>query len=132
MFDREAQLEKQKRLFPQEKRLEVEKIDIRLLKYLYMIKDVPALYIGSKSLTALSYEIGGIATGIWLCEDVQNEAFHIKFNKYVAMKLLGDTHTPMDWSRLILKFTNSEEEAFDEFYKMLDDFLAQEGIVIEW
>lgn len=70
--DIEMRKKKSERLFGDGGDYDNEKIDMRELYFLDMVRDCPALYLRKKNLTALSHELSGIRTGISICEHIKN------------------------------------------------------------
>jgi len=86
------------------------------------LKRRPAMYLGSKSLTALKNFITGFQVACGMhgieCEDV----FVIPkdFHDWVAYR----THfreSTSGWCNMLLAKTGNEEEAFDRFFQLLDE-----------
>ena len=92
--------------------------DIFLL--LNKIKENPYIYIGKPSLERLHAFISG-----YQCSERENNLEYRGclegFNEFV-----GDhygLHTNHNWANMIDFFSTSEQEAFDTFYALLDDFI---------
>lgn len=89
---------------------------------LQTIKKRPCLYIGKKSLDRLVTYVSGYMHRAYEAEGVHQE-FLPGFQDYIA-ELYG-IHSAHHWSSIIQFYCSYEEEAFDKFYELLDDFLKQ-------
>lgn len=95
-----------------------------LLEILEEIKKRPQLYLGRKSLELLNAFI----SGFYVCQcRYQNRHLNITeyylsgFQTFIEQKYnLDTTHS---WSSLIRFFCSSDEEAFDKFYVLLNEYL---------
>lgn len=90
-----------------------------LLRALQEIRTCPCLYIGTPSIERLYAYIGGFS---------HSETFHNNysvcldgFQEYVQK--IYDIKTDHNWASIIRFFSTTEDEAFEKFYKHLDDFL---------
>lgn len=90
---------------------------------LQKIKDKPGMYIGNSSITVLrhflvGYEFARSELGLELSEEEADfyEHFHSWIERYFKVR------TSNSWANIILLFTRDEKEAFNCFFKLLDDF----------
>lgn len=91
-----------------------------LIEILQDIKVRPEIYLGKKSLELLKAFI----TGFMICQNKlihsSPDAIFLGFQKYVEQKYgLETTH---GWHSIIRFFTSSDEEAFDEFFLLFDNY----------
>ena len=78
----------------------------------------PELYIGKPSLERLYAFIGGYLHQ----NDAESENCLIGFNEFVAEKYRIDTDH--NWSSIIQFFSNNENEAFEKFVQLFEEFTA--------
>lgn len=98
----------------------------KILNLLQILKIKYGMFIGKKSLERLVAYIGGYEH--CLIERGENISglrmgFLPGFQEYIENRY--NIHTDHHWSNIIQFFCNSDEEAFDTFYKLLDEFLAE-------
>lgn len=96
----------------------------RILNFLYLIKEKPCATLGEKSLNRLCFTLAGYIVGIYDCERVIHSEFRVAFQKFIEEKYNNDNRTEHSWEYFILKYSKNDEEAFDNFYKLLDEFLV--------
>ena len=89
---------------------------------LVKIREMPALYIGKKSVERLRAFVDGYSTCFGEIYG-KEPTILTGFNQYVAQKY--KINTDHDWSSIIQFFSNTEESAFDMFYQLLDEFLEE-------
>ena len=115
---------------------------------LQQIRKRPGLYIRNKSLTALGHFLHGYnfrqiaelwmkSTGIDFTSDYDYfiRTLHLGdrpscldgFNQFVY-EYYGVEMSAKDGETVIKENTNSEEEAFDKFYEILDLYFSEQGI----
>lgn len=87
------------------------------------IRTRPGMYIGRASVRDLFMFLVGYKTarrelGIELCELEKDFAEH--FHNWVQQRF--NVRTNNSWAKIILLFTRDEKDAFDCFYKLLDEF----------
>jgi hypothetical protein len=93
---------------------------------LQKIRERPGFYLGSKNLSHLHHFMCGFAYGI--LENKTTERKPVSYNPYSLQGFNGFVHryynesTTKSERTLIIDHTNSEEEAFDKYYELLDDF----------
>ena len=91
-----------------------------VLKLLYKIKKVPGMYLGKKSLMYLYFYIQGYCMRKGE-ETNEHHAILPGFNKFIHERYgINSTHS---WADIITFFEGTDEEAFDEFYVLLEKFL---------
>lgn len=96
-----------------------------LYEVLKNVRECPKLYLGRKSLELLNAFISGYI----VCQNKlsKNSADYLSgFQEFIEKKYgLETTHS---WSSLIRFFASSDEEAFDEFYILLDKYLQMQNV----
>jgi len=103
-------------------------MDKEIKKMLDFIHQTPGAYLGKKTLTGLVDLIWGYVACMYQrdgnmpdflqgFQEYVEEYYHLKDNEYVFR----------NWSDIINFFCKTEEEAFDKFYKLLDEFETQRG-----
>ena len=95
----------------------------KLINLLYEIKKKPAIYIGEMSITKLSMFLGGYHYAYWELGIAQSgddqllEAFQgwiqTRFNVQISQS----------WNNIILFHSPNAQEAFENFYELLNEFL---------
>lgn len=87
------------------------------------IEEQPILYLGSKNLSRLRFFISGYIT----CEEENgiNDSLYIfeDFKKYFN-KIYGVV-SYYSYADVIRNVSETEEEAFDKFFELFNDFLSQ-------
>jgi len=88
-------------------------------KLLSDMKNRPGVYFGKKSLDRLSTFLSG-----YICcvseRDGEIGEYLPGFQEFISERYnIRSTH---HWSEIIQFYCSTEEEAFDEFYKLLDEF----------
>jgi len=118
--------------------------------WLSKIRKRPGLHLGEKSLKALMHFWHGYsfreaverwekATGRDFFEHydeaiksditrIPDNDFMSGFEEFAYSHYKHETYTTLGWQYLISKNCNSEEEAFDKFFELLEEFFAQKGI----
>ena len=91
-----------------------------ILDLLKLLKQNYLMFIGAKSLNRLAMFISGYAYCIYKNEG-RELCFFREFQEYIQNKY--NIQTSQNWSRIICFFSRTDEEAFDKFYKLLDEFL---------
>ena len=86
-----------------------------------LIKERPALYIGSNSISCLKSFIDG-----WYFrnpnENVEIEIFD-NFNKWIQERYEMDNKR--NWDRIILFYSSDESNALTNFFKLFEEFLLE-------
>ena len=97
---------------------------IASLSPIEQVRRRPGLYFGTKSLTAFFYHYQGYS---WACSQHRIDAhcFDLRipddFNDWVAYRTRYGS-MPSCWLTMILEATASEDEAFDRFFELLDEY----------
>jgi len=119
----------------------------KIYNMLEKIREMPGLYLGKKSLEALFYFWNGYSWGsdVEAWERMTNLNFFDNYEE--AVRCMSIRHSSTDWSEfnkyvhthynqnvgamgatmLILENSNSDEDAFDTFFELLDDFMSKNG-----
>jgi hypothetical protein len=87
------------------------------------IQNKPGLYIGTKSITKLKHFLDGFLFALYVSSG-KKEYPNILcgFQEWIEMRYdITSTH---NWSNIINFYSNTESDAFDIFYKHLDEFLS--------
>jgi len=92
-----------------------------LLKVLRDIQKCPHLYLGEPSLERLYSYIGGFSCA----EEIfgRQSTCLDGFQEYIQG--IYNIHSDQNWANIIQFFCVTQAEAFDMFYKHLDDFIRQ-------
>ena len=96
----------------------------KIIKMLYEIKEHPGVHIGKKSLERLAMYLTGYVS--CMVEMTNGMTFFlIDIQEYVAnyYNIKSDQY----WVDIIRFYTLSEDEAYDKFYELLDEFLKNTG-----
>jgi len=94
--------------------------------WLEKIRERPALYLGKKSLTYLFYFIKGYCTAVnYDCITGFDE---FVYSHYCNKKKLVGVERDLfiensNWMRIIIAESKFQEEAFDRFYELFDEFI---------
>ena len=91
-----------------------------LHELLEMIRQKPQIYIGEKSLIKLSHFLNGAGCALYLTYDDDSGDFLKGFQEWIQLKY-GITST-QHWSTIIHFFSFTDAQAFDLFFKNLDEF----------
>ena len=83
---------------------------------IYSISKRPEIYIGRPSLERLYAFIGGYLTANNEMDDHCLDGF----NEFVSQKF--HINTDHNWSEIIQFFSNSEQQAFEKFIKLFEEF----------
>ena len=90
-----------------------------IVKRLFEIKEKPGAYIGRKSLTYLFFYILGYHDREY---DIGKSVPRLLpgFQEFIQERYkITSCH---DWASIILFYSSSEEEAFDRFFELLDEY----------
>ncbi|MNG06647.1 hypothetical protein D3C84_899030 [compost metagenome] len=94
-----------------------------LYNKLQQIKQKPALYLGKKSLPLLQAYLNGYVAHHNDTSGEENYFFLPELRDYISDHYnINTTHS---WSDLITFFSTNDNDAFDKFYELLDDFFAE-------
>lgn len=85
-----------------------------IIDLLRKIKRRPGLYLGEPSLTKLKFFLDGYVLG------ARCESFSSGFNEWIAKKY--NILKSYGWHDIILMESASEEEAFDNFFTLLNEY----------
>jgi len=87
------------------------------------LKERSVAFIGEKSLSRLLSFITGYIYCVHEREGVVLD-FLPGFQEFIEMHygLKDNSHVFQHWSKIISFFTSTDEEAFDEFYKLLNQY----------
>lgn len=91
-------------------------------KMLNTIKADPELYLGKVSLERLSAFINGYLLGKYE-EGEEFPAVYPGFQEFVQDKF--EIYSAHDWASIIGFFSSSQQEAFYNFFTLLDEFKQQ-------
>ena len=92
------------------------------------IQSKPGMYIGKPSITVLrhflvGYEFARSELGI---ESTEEEIdFYDHFHPWIESRF--GVKTANSWANIILLFTRDEQEAFEYFFKLLDEFKQRDN-----
>ena len=99
-------------------------MDNRIIIMLQKLHDRPGVYIGRKSLERLTTFISGYIQCLY---DIEGSCpdFLPGFQKYIEARygLKDNIFIFRHWSEIISFFNATEDEAFDEFYELLKQYL---------
>jgi hypothetical protein len=103
--------------------------EIKAGHLLDVIRERPAMYLGSRTLTGLGHFLGGFGCaehihGIEAVSQLPND-----FHEWVAYRLHYYESTK-GWGRMILEQTADESAALDRFYELLDEHRARQAQVV--
>lgn len=98
-----------------------------MFEILEKIRTRPGMYIGHASVSDLFMFLVGYKTakrelGIELSQEEKEFAEH--FHDWVQQRF--NVRTNNSWAKIILLFTRDEKDAFECFYKLLDEFKQQD------
>ncbi|MEK8130471.1 hypothetical protein WMW72_21415 [Paenibacillus filicis] len=94
-----------------------------LYKKIQEVKQRPGMYIGKKSLHLLQAYLNGYIAYHNEVNKEPNYFFLSEFQGYIQRRYnINTTHS---WAELITFFSSNDNDAFDRFYELLDDFFAE-------
>lgn len=96
----------------------------KILNLLYRIKEKPAVFLGRKTLDGLPETLSGYILGIYDCSCGDFRRFPNDFLRFVQ-KAYNEYRCAYYWDAIIRMNCNSDEEAFDKFYELLEIFLNE-------
>lgn len=99
----------------------------KVLNLLYRIKEKPVMALGKISLERLDATISGYYMGVYECKGFFSSNILQGFQAFVTEKF--NEKSAYNWATMIRQHSKDDEEAFDNFYKLLDDFLVENGFV---
>lgn len=97
-----------------------------LFEILRKIQARPGMYIGRPSLSDLFIFLSGYKTArreLGIEPNEQEIEFYRGFQPWIQQRF--NVQTVNSWAKIILLYSVDEKEAFTGFYKLLDEFLAQ-------
>lgn len=97
---------------------------MKKMRVLEEIRKRPGLYLGKKSLYLLKAYINGYTYGINEYNEEKTYNYFLDFQSYVENRL-SISKTPYGWDRIINSLCESEEEAFDKFFELYDEFMLE-------
>ncbi|WP_130605425.1 hypothetical protein [Cohnella abietis] len=87
------------------------------------IRHLPEIHLGKKSLHLLQAFLHGYIEYHNEITGESNYFFLPEFQKYVEQRFnINTTHS---WASLITFYSSSDEDAFNNFYKILDEFFSE-------
>lgn len=96
----------------------------KILNLLYQIKEKPGAFLGRKTLDGLSETLSGYILGIYDCGCGDFRRFPNDFLCFVQ-KTYNEYGCAYYWDSIIRMNCDSDEEAFDKFYELLECFLNE-------
>lgn len=101
------------------------------IKFLYLIKVRPGMYFRTVSVSNLRYVMYGYS----VCETNYEmssffETEKPSFYDWIHMKEGTISHPALGWVESLEKTSSSDEEAFNKFFRYLDDFLIRQPTII--
>ena len=91
----------------------------------FLKRKIPAMYLGSHSITALWQFINGFGCG-YSFPKIHN--FRIGFQEYIENKYIGH-QSSMGWHMILLEnVSNDEKQALDLFFEEFEMFLKESNI----
>ena len=98
-----------------------------LFKLLYKIKEKPVLHLGNRrNLALLRAYINGYLTRQWEIDENFRGTFSLNGFQEFVQKRYGIHAFSHSWDMIIDFYSVSDEEAFNTFYQLLDEFLGEE------
>lgn len=93
------------------------------LVLLEAIKKRPGMYLGGKSIVRLTHFLDGIGYAL-AYEDEQHANPGVLQGFQEWLQIRYDIPSSQHWSRILLFFAANEEDAFDSFYRHVEEFLS--------
>ncbi|MGV3756158.1 MAG: hypothetical protein ACO1QS_12320 [Verrucomicrobiota bacterium] len=99
-----------------------QELDESIYDLIEQIRKKPGMYIGERSINRLHAFLVGYTAGIARTGFMLGglEDFH-RFHEWTAQQL-GFTGSSAGWHNMIRERSTSEADAFDHFFKLLDQF----------
>ncbi|AOY82538.1 hypothetical protein BJP36_24110 [Moorena producens JHB] len=98
-----------------------------LYEILPKIKDKPGMYIGKPALNDLFMFLVGYKTArreLGIEPSQEEMEFHREFQPWLQKRF--EVQTVNSWATIIRFYTHDEKEAFNYFFKLLDEFLKRD------
>ena len=95
----------------------------KLYKTLKKIKERPGLYLGRKSLMLLDAFLGGYSICCYDLEKKIEADIFDGFQEYIQQRY--NIRSTQSWAKIIDFYSLSDEEAFDNFYNLYEEFLKE-------
>jgi hypothetical protein len=97
---------------------------------LQVIRELPAMWTGERTLTSLSHFLKGYSIALWVhsieCTEIDLPR---EFFDWVAYRLHFREST-MGWRKMILARIPDESAALDKFFELLDEYRVRTGTVV--
>ena len=104
---------------------ELQEVQQSVFDVLTWVRARPGMYIGEPSITRLAAFLTGYTAGLGhVGYGLRDSERFYAFNDWVAHRL-GLSNSTSGWGNMILGKTGNEKEAFQRFFKLLDDFRAE-------
>lgn len=93
------------------------------------IKKRPGVYFGKKALHDLSVFVSGYVAAL---NDINEKKIILlpKFREF--LESYYNVHSVKNWSDIIIFYSKDDSDAFDNFFELLNEFLAKGGKIIEF
>ncbi|EIC31602.1 MULTISPECIES: hypothetical protein [Methylomicrobium] len=88
------------------------------------IKLRPGLYLGGRSIVKLRNFLDGYYYALLVNGINDDEAFWNKFQLFISNKY--HIETSQGWDKIILFFSNDEEDAFEKFFDLFEVFCEKD------
>ncbi|BAY91453.1 MULTISPECIES: hypothetical protein [unclassified Tolypothrix] len=95
----------------------------KLFEILQKIRNKPGMYIGSASVSDLFHFLVGFKTALrelGIAATKEEMDFYREFQPWVQKKY--HVSTSNSWAKIIMLHCKSEQEGFNTFYKLLEEF----------
>ena len=104
---------------------------IELYDLLQRIKERPAMYLGSRSITCLNAFLNGYlgARHDMGVPRTQQEIEFEEFQEWIRKKFR--ITSSQSWAKIILFYSADEREALDKFFDLFEKFLIQEKSAVK-
>lgn len=87
------------------------------------IKKRPGMYLGGKSIIRLTHFLDGIGYALSYGDEQHADIDFLQgFQEWLQIKY--DIPSTQHWSRILLFFAANEEDAFDAFYRHVEEFFG--------
>jgi hypothetical protein len=102
----------------------------KLFEVLQKIKTKPGMYLGGASVSDLFHFLVGFKTALrelGIEATKQEMEFYREFQPWVQRKYRVSTSN--SWAKIIMLYCGSEQEGFNTFYRLLEEFQKREQTV---